>query len=94
MALAAMSTSATRAPSGPESSKDVVVAVTNFRDLLQARSSGTNLAPQSARLSLTSHAAPAQVTGQDHGHEGLVPLWTFQGRLPRSPGIEGIAFKW
>jgi hypothetical protein len=78
MALAAMSTAATSAPSGPASSKDVAVTVFNFRDLLQARSSGTNLALHGTRLSLTSHAAPAQVTGQDHGHEGLVPLWTFQ----------------
>jgi len=77
MALAAMSTVATSAPSGPASSKDVTVTVVNGRDLVQGHSSGTNLALHSARLSLTSHAPPAQVMGQDHRHEGLVPLWTF-----------------
>ena len=78
MALAAMSTIATSAPSGPASSKDVTVTVVNGRDLVHARSSGTNLVLHSARLSLTSHAPPVQVTGQDHRHESLVPLWTFR----------------
>ena len=78
MALAAISTAATSAPSGPASSKDVTVTVVNGRDLVQGHSSGTNLALHGARLSLTSHASPVQVTGQDHRHAGLVPLWTFR----------------
>jgi len=78
MALAAISTAATSAPSGPASSKDVTVTVVNGRDLVQGHSRGTSLALHRARLSLTSHSAPAQVTGQDRRHEGLVPLWTFR----------------
>src|SRR5262245_29467364 len=68
MALAAMSMVAISAPSGPASLKDVTVTVVNGRDLVHARSSGTNLALHSTRLSLTSHAQPALVTGQDHRH--------------------------
>jgi hypothetical protein len=78
MALAAMSTVATSAPSGPASSKDVTVTVVNGRDLVHARSSGRNLQLHGIRLGLTAHASPVQVTGQDHRHEGLVPPWTFR----------------
>jgi hypothetical protein len=78
MALVAISMPAISAPSGPARSKDVTVTVVNGRDLVQGKSGGTSLALHSARLSLTSHAPPVQVTGQDHRHESLVPLWTFR----------------
>ena len=67
MALAAMSMVAISAPSGPASLKDVTVTVVNGRDLVHARSSGTNLALHSTRLSLTSHAPPAISTAVHRG---------------------------
>ncbi len=68
-------------PTSPASGKDVKVTVVSGRDVLQSRVSGVTPAMHSSRMSISSNAAPARVSGisdAGSGSGGHVPLWTFR----------------
>jgi hypothetical protein len=92
LAFAALSAAASE-PTGPTSAKDVKVTVIGGQDLLQARVSGLTPGMHTSRLSITSNATPAGVSGlagAGFGNGGLVPLWTFQVKGAPRDGLNHV----